>query len=33
VLGPAGIGAEDAQAADEDRHLRHRQGQQLRSVD
>ena len=33
VLGLAGIGAEHAQAADEHRHLRRGQRQQLRAVD
>ena len=33
VLGLAGVGAEHAQAADQHRHLRRRQRQQLRPVD
>ena len=33
MLGVAGIGAEDAQAADEHRHFRAGQGQQLRPID
>ena len=33
MLGPANIRAEDAQTAEENRHLGPRQGQQLRPID